>query len=95
MITIDASKTFREKKRNVKDEILTLNDFRDLGNPADLDYVKEVVRKDYTVVGTLEQLDDTLDLLEAKVPQFFKGIKKLYHSKGNFKRLIINNLESK
>ena len=56
--------------------------FRDLGIPADLDYVKNIVNKDFSVIGTLEKLDETLDVLEAKVPQFFQGIKKIYRTKG-------------
>lgn len=52
-----------------------------LGEKGDLDYVKNVIDSEYTVVGTLEKLDDTLDLLEAKVPQFFKGIKAIYKEK--------------
>lgn len=52
-----------------------------LGVEKDLKYAEEIARNAYTVVGTLEKLDDTLDLLEAKVPQFFKGIKEIYHKK--------------
>ena len=47
----------------------------------DLEYVKNVVNQEYTVVGTLERMSDTLDLLEIKVPQFFKGIKDIYYKK--------------
>lgn len=52
-----------------------------MGDPKDLEYVKEISQKAYTVVGTLENINATLDLLEAKVPQFFKGIKKMYQKK--------------
>ena len=56
-----------------------------LGERQNLDYVKSVIENDYTVVGTLEKLDDTLDLLETKVPQFFKGIKAIYKEKRKLK----------
>lgn len=56
---------------------------RTLGERQNLDYVKNVIENEYTVVGTLENLDDTLDLLETKVPQFFKGIKAIYKEKSN------------
>lgn len=55
---------------------------RELGIPADLDHVKNIVNKDFSVIGTLEKLDETLDVLEAKIPQFFQGIKEIYRAKG-------------
>ena len=55
----------------------------ELGINEDLEHMKTVVTNEYTVVGILEKLDDTLDLLEAKVPQFFKGIKDIYYRKRN------------
>jgi len=52
-----------------------------LGVKADLDYVRQVISSEYAVVGTMENLEETLDVLEAKVPQFFKGIKEIYKAK--------------
>jgi hypothetical protein len=54
---------------------------RELGVEKDLGYVKDVVNQEYTVVGTLEKMGETLDLLETTVPQFFKGIKNIYYQK--------------
>ena len=54
---------------------------RELGVEKDLGYVKDVVKQEYTVVGTLEKMSETLDLLETTVPQFFKGIKDIYYKK--------------
>lgn len=53
----------------------------ELGLEKDLEYVKDIVKQEYTVVGTLEKMSETLDHLEATVPQFFKGIKKIYYQK--------------
>ena len=53
-----------------------------MGLSQDLDYVKNVIGKEYTVVGTLEKLDNTMDLLEKKIPHFFKGMKEMYKAKG-------------
>lgn len=62
--------------------IVSLFDYlRDLGLEKDLEYVKDIVKQEYTVVGTLEKMSETLDHLEATVPQFFKGIKKIYYQK--------------
>ena len=52
-----------------------------LGVKEDLEYAKHVLNSEYTVVGKLENLDETMDLLEAKVPHFFKGIKSIYYKK--------------
>lgn len=52
-----------------------------LGVKEDMEHAKQVLDTEYTVVGTLDKLDETMDLLEAKVPQFFKGIKSIYYEK--------------
>jgi hypothetical protein len=76
--------SIHNKKYGVR---LTSRDFfsfdylRELGVEKDLGYVKDVVNKEYTVVGTLEKMSETLDLLETTVPQFFKGIKDIYYKK--------------
>nr|CAI5818742.1 unnamed protein product [Callosobruchus analis] len=43
-----------------------------------LQIAKSNVEKYYTVVGVLEKLNDTMDVLEQKIPYFFKGAKKIY-----------------
>ena len=54
----------------------------DLGSESDLHYVKDVIDKEHSVVGTMEQMQETLELLEKRVPQFFAGIKRIYNAKG-------------
>ena len=61
-----------------------------MGNKEDFEYVKSVIQKDYTVVGTLENLDSTIDMLESKIPQFFRGLKNMYKQKGTFKNIKYN-----
>ena len=39
---------------------------------------KETVEKNFALVGVLEKLDQTFDLLEAFVPKYFSGLKSLY-----------------
>lgn len=58
--------------------------YRNLGDKDDLNYAKKVVVDEYAVVGALEYMDETLNLLEAKVPGFFKGIKMIYKSKRKY-----------
>nr|CAH7715120.1 unnamed protein product [Callosobruchus chinensis] len=52
--------------------------FRELNNDWALQTAKSNVEKYYTVVGVLEKLNDTMDVMERKIPYFFKGAKKLY-----------------
>ena len=39
--------------------------------------------KNYAVVGVLEMWDETLEVLEDKLPFFFKGAKEMYQKKHN------------
>nr|CAI5818745.1 unnamed protein product [Callosobruchus analis] len=55
-----------------------LFDFRELNIDWALQIAKSNVEKYYTVVGVLEKLNDTMDVLEQKIPYFFKGAKKIY-----------------
>ena len=41
------------------------------------------VDKHYTVVGVLEMWDETLEVLEDKLPFFFKGAREMYKKKEN------------
>lgn len=43
---------------------------------------KQNIEQYYAVVGTLEQMNVTLQVLEAALPQFFGGAFKVYHSLG-------------
>lgn len=39
---------------------------------------KSNVERYYPVVGVLEELHKTLEVLEKKIPYFFKGVRKIY-----------------
>ena len=42
---------------------------------------KTNVEQTYPVVGVIEHLDDTLTVLEARIPDFFHGVRNLYYGK--------------
>lgn len=44
-----------------------------------LNQAKENVEHYYPVVGVLEELNSTLEVLESKLPYFFKGVLNLYY----------------
>ena len=46
-----------------------------------LDRAKENIEKSYPVVGVLEMLETTLEVMEAAYPELFKGLGDFYHSK--------------
>lgn len=52
--------------------------FRLLNNQWAFDTAKQNVEKYYQVVGVLEELNTTLDVLEDQIPQFFKRAKITY-----------------
>ncbi|XP_013794359.1 heparan sulfate 2-O-sulfotransferase pipe-like [Limulus polyphemus] len=56
-----------------------------LNNKAALKLAKRNVLKHYTVVGILEEMNKTLKVLEARIPQFFRGISTLYSIKQKVK----------
>lgn len=47
-------------------------------NPEALEIAKKNVEKYYTVVGITENMDMTLTVAEKKMPQYFKGARKVY-----------------
>ena len=47
-------------------------------NPEALQIAKKNVEKYYTVVGITENMNMTLTVAEKKMPQYFKGAKKIY-----------------
>nr|CAD7446247.1 unnamed protein product [Timema bartmani] len=51
---------------------------RELNNEAALLRAKANVDRYFPVVGVLEQLNETLAVLENKLPYFFKGVQSLY-----------------
>ncbi|KAH1009522.1 uronyl 2-sulfotransferase [Dendroctonus ponderosae] len=51
-----------------------------LNNQWALETAKKNVERYYQVVGVLEELDTTLDILEEEIPQFFDGAKKTYQA---------------
>ena len=50
-----------------------------------LENAKLNIEKWYPVIGTLEDLETTFFVLENKLPQFFKGISKIYFEELNGK----------
>lgn len=50
------------------------------GSRRALDTAKRNVESSYPVVGVLEDLPETLAVLEAKLPNFFSGIAKIYET---------------
>ena len=51
-----------------------------------LQRAKRVVEMEYSVVGILERMNDTLAALEAYVPRFFAGAAHLYYGQGYSRR---------
>nr|CAD7415601.1 unnamed protein product [Timema poppensis] len=51
---------------------------KELNNEAALSRAKANVDRYFPVVGVLEQLNETLAVLENKLPYFFKGVQSLY-----------------
>ncbi|XP_057653936.1 uronyl 2-sulfotransferase-like [Diorhabda carinulata] len=75
------------------------HDYRclNLDNNWALQRAKDNVVKYFPVVGVLEEFNVTLEILEHKIPYFFKGIQKLYqndylHLQNNRKKLIAPKL---
>eukprot|EP00092_Neocalanus_flemingeri_P005903 GFUD01006354.1.p1 GENE.GFUD01006354.1~~GFUD01006354.1.p1 ORF type:complete len:442 (+),score=100.05 GFUD01006354.1:171-1496(+) len=54
-----------------------------LGNPLALQRAKHNVDKNFAVVGLLEHLNETMTVLEYKLPRFFQGVQKLYKKQKN------------
>ena len=54
-----------------------------------LENAKLNIEKWYPVIGTLEDLETTFFVLENKLPQFFKGISKIYFEELNGKIRIL------
>ena len=49
-----------------------------LGNPAALQKAKENVDRHFVVVGVLEKLEESLAVLEDKLPEYFSGVSEVY-----------------
>ena len=54
---------------------------REVGSREALARAKRNVEQAYPVVGVLEQLDTSLEVLEARLPDFFHGARNLYYGK--------------
>ena len=54
---------------------------REVGSRQALARAKTNVEQAYPVVGVIELLDDTLAVLEARLPDFFHGARNLYYGK--------------
>ena len=53
-------------------------------NHLAMQIAKANVERYYPVVGVLEHLNTTLEVMEVKVPSIFKGAKEVLHSKSHF-----------
>lgn len=61
-----------------------------LGNPAALQKAKHNVDKHFAVVGLLEHLDKTMEVLEANLPKFFTGLVSLHKELGSHQQDVKN-----
>lgn len=61
-----------------------------LNDPSALEQAKRNIEESYAVVGVLEQMNITLQVLEAKLPRFFGGAFKIYHSLGVHRNRNLN-----
>ena len=52
---------------------------RRLGDRKALEQAKQNMERYYSVVGVLEELNQTLSVLEHLMPQFFDGVTQLYY----------------
>lgn len=55
----------------------------ELGNPLALAKAKHNVDVNFRVVGLLEHMEETVAVLEEKIPQFFRGLSDLYDREKN------------
>lgn len=53
-----------------------------LNDAGALEKAKKNIEESYAVVGVLEHMNVTLQVLEAVLPQFFGGALEMYHSLG-------------
>jgi len=53
-----------------------------LGNPLALQKAKHNIDRNFAVVGLLEHLNETMTVLEHKLPRFFNGVQSLYAMQG-------------
>lgn len=54
---------------------------RIFGNQEGLQRAKEIVEKEFAVVGLLDEWNKTLTVLEHYIPRFFKGATKVFYGK--------------
>lgn len=48
-----------------------------------LQRAKFIIEHEYSVVGILDKMNETLHVLEQYVPRFFTGSTKIFYGKGN------------
>lgn len=73
------TKTVCKSFKNIFKTVTTFKICR-LNKKWALQIAKENVEKYYSVVGVLEEFNTTLQVIEFKIPYFFKGIQKLYNT---------------
>ncbi|XP_068203308.1 heparan sulfate 2-O-sulfotransferase pipe-like [Palaemon carinicauda] len=60
------------------------------GSPEGLRQAKEVVEKEFAVVGILEEWPKTLAVLEHYIPRYFKGASDAYYKKMHDSKILTN-----
>lgn len=56
-----------------------------------LNIAKQNVEQFYSVVGVLEQLDKSIDIIEAYIPKFYKSAKKIFQAQNSSKEKGVTN----
>ena len=86
--------TTKQKYENFHYKTFTYFQFcYQLNNQRALKEAKRNVMKHYPVVGVLERLNQTLYVLEEKLPQYFKGANGLYFNKGSKIQTFSNKMK--
>ncbi len=60
-------------------------------SPRALALAKENVEKYYKVVGLVEDINKTLTVAEAEMPEYFEGAMELFHSAPEVKKFRLKN----
>ena len=63
-----------------------------LGSPTALQMAKANVENNFAVVGVLELLDESLAVLEHRLPQFFSGLTEEYRRQSEKTKIVNKNL---
>ncbi|XP_017137599.1 heparan sulfate 2-O-sulfotransferase pipe-like [Drosophila miranda] len=73
-------------------ELIERSSFSPFNSPTAVQMAKEHVERDYAVVGSWEDTNVTLTVLERYIPRFFRGAKLMYEMNNN---KIVNRNKNK